>query len=297
MTASSCSETPHRNKALPYASGNAWDQGGIWDSVELLVVPAVRVEDLFVRPDWKTGQIRVQLNVRNAGSKAVKGQLQLTVAPAASGETLVITNLARQLKPGDTLIETTLQVEQPRLWNLDDPFLYRVTARRDQRSGFPEPTRRAFHEQSVRCGFRDFRFENGAFRLNGKRIYLRCSHTGNCCPIGLEMPHDPDFLRRDLINQKMMRFNAIRFIAGVPKRYQLDLADEIGLMVYPEAYAGWCLADSPKMKERYDESVLGMIRRDRNHPCITMWGLLNETVDGPVFRHAVEPPAGSAEAG
>jgi len=52
--------------------------------VELLLVPAVRVEDLFVRPDWKTGQIRVQLNVRNAGSRAVKGQLQLAVAPAAA---------------------------------------------------------------------------------------------------------------------------------------------------------------------------------------------------------------------
>ncbi len=31
-----------------------------------------------------------------------------------------------------------------------------------------------------------------------------------------------------------------------------------------------------------------MIRRDRNHPSVTFWGLLNETVDGPVFRHAVE---------
>ena len=35
-------ETPHRNKMLPYTSGNAWDQGGICDSVELLIVP----------PDW-----------------------------------------------------------------------------------------------------------------------------------------------------------------------------------------------------------------------------------------------------
>ena len=102
------------------------------------------------------------------------------------------------------------------------------------------------------------------------------------------MPPDPDYLRRDLINQKMMRFNAIRFIAGVAKRYQLDLADEIGLMVYEESNAAWLLGDSPKMKERYDESVFGMIRRDRNHPSVAFWGLLNETVDGPVFRHAVE---------
>ncbi len=280
-------ETPHRNKALPYASGSAWDQGGIWDSVELLAVPAIRVEDLFVRPDWKTGEIRVQTDIRNAGPTAVHGDLQLTVAPAATGETLVTTNLSPELQAGDTIVETTLKLENPHLWNLDDPFLYRVTARVGASSTGTAANQRCFHEQSVRCGFRDFRFENGAFRLNGKRIYLRCSHTGNCCPIGLEMPHDPDYLRRDLINQKMMRFNAIRFISGVPKRYQLDLADEIGLMVYPEAYAGWCLADSPKMKERYDESVFGMIRRDRNHPCITMWGLLNETSDGPVFRHAL----------
>jgi Glycosyl hydrolases family 2, sugar binding domain/Glycosyl hydrolases family 2/Glycosyl hydrolases family 2, TIM barrel domain len=275
-------EVPHRNKVIPYSSGSAWDQGGIWDSVELVQVPSVRIDDLFIRPDWKTGQVRVQATLHNAGPKPVKARLMLTVAPAATGETLVAGRLAPELEVGNTVVETTLQVDGHHLWNLDDPYLYRVTARvgsSDDPGGF--------HEHSVRCGFRDFRFENGAFRLNGKRIYLRCSHTGNCCPIGLEMPHDPDYLRRDLINQKMLRFNAIRFISGVPKRYQLDLADEIGLMVYPESYAGWVLGDSPKMAERYDESVFGMIRRDRNHPCITMWGLLNETSDGPVFRHAV----------
>ena len=84
-----------------------------------------------------------------------------------------------------------------------------------------------------------------------------------------------------------MGFNAIRFIAGVATRYQLDLCDEIGLMVYEESYAGWCLADSPQMKERFDRSTAEMIRRNRNHPSVTMWGLLNETSDGPVFRHAV----------
>ena len=267
-------ETAHRNKAMPYSSGSAWNQGGIIDSVELLVAPGVRVADLFVRPDWTTGVIRIQATVSNTTAQVSAGQLQCTVAPAASGELLGTTRMDREFPVGETLIETELRVANPHVWELERPFLYRVTARLGD------------DEQSVRCGFRDFRFENGWFRLNGRRLYLRCSHTGNCCPVGLELPVDPDWLRRDLVNAKAMRFNAIRFIAGVAKRYQLDLCDEIGLMVYEEPYAAWCLADSPKMAERYDESVLGMVRRDRNHPSVVMWGLLNETGDGPVFRHA-----------
>ena len=75
--------------------------------------------------------------------------------------------------------------------------------------------------------------------------------------MGLQLPPDPDMLRRDLLNVKVMGFNAIRFIAGMATRYQLDLCDEIGLMVYEEPYGSWCLADSPKMKERYDRGADG----------------------------------------
>ncbi|MHB1035958.1 MAG: glycoside hydrolase family 2 protein [Pirellulales bacterium] len=273
-------ETPHRNKALPYSAGSAWDQGGIIDTVELLVAPPVRVADLFVRPDWKTGAVRIRATVHNALPAAVGGHLELSIAPAATGETIRIGRIDRELPTGETVIETQLDVENPRLWDLNDPFLYRVTARLGA-NGLE-----SCDEQSVRSGVRDFRCAGGAFRLNGRRIYLRSSHTGNCCPIGLEMPHDPDYLRRDLVNAKFMGFNAIRFISGVAKRYQLDLCDEIGLLVYEEAYASWCMADSPKLVERFNESILGMARRDRNHPSVVIWGLLNETPDGPVFRHA-----------
>ena len=211
----------------------------------------------------------------------------------ASGETSQRIVLDRNLPSGDTLVETELHVAQPRLWELNEPNLYRVTARvsmsrlslRERTQSFAE-RKATFDEHSVRCGFRDFTFENGYFRLNGRRLFLRCSHTGNHCPVGLQLPPDPDMLRRDLLNVKVMGFNAIRFISGVATRYQLDLCDEIGLMVYEEPYAAWCLRASPKMAERFDESLFGMIRRDRNHPSVVIWGLLNETHDGPVFRHA-----------
>jgi len=274
-------ETPHRNKVIPYWAGASYDHGGIVDSVELLATPPVRIDDLFVRPEAHTGVIRIQARVRNALPKPARVNLEFTVAPAASGETLAAARFKRELPPGDTLVEAQLRIAEPHLWNLNDPYLYRVTARISRERS------NSVDEQSARCGFRDFRFRDGYFRLNGRRIFLRGSHTGNSCPLGLQLPHDPDLLRRDLLNVKTMGFNAIRFIAGMPTRYQLDFCDEIGLLVYEESYAGWLLADSPKMTERFDRSTSEMIRRDRNHPSVVIWGLLNETGEGPVFRHAV----------
>jgi hypothetical protein len=274
-------ETPHRNKVIPYWAGASYNTGGIMDSVELLAAPPVRIEDLFVRPDASTGAVRVRANVRNALPSSARARLELTIAPAASGETLTAAALKRDLPPGDTVVEAELRLENPRLWDLNDSYLYRVTAR------VARERSRSVDEQSARCGFRDFRFRDGYFRLNGRRIFLRGSHTGNWVPIGLQqLPPDPDMLRRDLLNVKAMGFNAIRFIAGVATRYQLDLCDEIGLLVYQESYAGWLLGDSPQMAQRFDHSTSEMIRRDRNHPSIVIWGLLNETEDGPVFRHA-----------
>ena len=79
----------------------------------------------------------------------------------------------------------------------------------------------------------------------------------------------------------------VRFIAGVGYPSQLDFCDELGLMVYEECFASWCLEESPQREERFDRSTLAMVRRDRNHPSVTIWGLLNETRDNPTFRQAV----------
>ena len=128
----------------------------------------------------------------------------------------------------------------------------------------------------MRCGFREFRFENGFFRLNGRRIFLRSTHTCNHFPVGLKLPPDPDMARRDLLDLKVMGFNMIRFIWGGAERYQLDLCDEIGLMVYEESFASWPMQDSPELAERWERSLSELIRRDRNHPSVVIWGLLNE---------------------
>ena len=190
-------------------------------------------------------------------------------------------SLDRELPPGDTLVEAELNVASPRLWELNDPYLYRVTARVSADSS------PSFDEHSTRCGFRDFRLENGYFRLNGKRLFLKSSHSGCETPVGGQVALDPDLLRRDLLNCKVMGMNMIRSFNGLAARYQIELCDEIGLMMYQENYASWFMEPSPKMVERFNRSTLAMVKRDRNHPSIVMWGLLNEMPAGPVVEQAI----------
>jgi len=277
-------ETPHRNKTVSLTVGGSYNYGGITEPVELLCVPAVRIADVFVRADWKTGKVVVEANVRNASVAAAKGKMEFVIRPGKSSEAVAETSLQRDLPVGDTAIKAELQVRDHRLWDVEEPNLYVMTAELATDDG------KSQDECRTQFGFRDFRVERGYFRLNGKRIFVRSSHTGNHCPVGQILPPDEarDLLRKDLIYAKASGFNMVRFIAGIAHPYQLDMCDEIGLMVHEETLAGWCLADSPKMAERFDLSIREAILRDRNHPCLTILGLLNETQDGPIFRHAVD---------
>ena len=51
-----CNETPQQARVIPYSAGAAYNHGGITGSVELLAVPPVRVEDLFVSADPEDGR-------------------------------------------------------------------------------------------------------------------------------------------------------------------------------------------------------------------------------------------------
>jgi beta-galactosidase len=275
-------QIPRQAREIPLRSGALANCGGITGSVELMLVPVVRVEDLFVSANSKSDVIKIETTLRNAGTKNIHQHLTFTVAPATSGETLKSIEFDSNVPPGDTLIKREIIIENPHLWDINNPYLYRLSLLNVNEKD------KSFDERSVRFGFRDFRFENGSFRLNGRRIFLRSAHSCNIYPIGQRLPADPDQPRRDLLDMKVMGFNAIRFIWGGAQPYQLDLCDEIGLMVYNESFTSQGMDSTSKMFRRFDRSQTEMIRRDRNHPSMIIWGLLNETLNGPVFMHAVE---------
>ena len=279
-------ETPHRNKVpTGIGVGGSYNSGGITEPVKVFWTPAARIDDVYVRPDWRSGDVRVQVTLSNAGPAAVSGQFQFVITEDSvrAGEPVARMQLSQEIPPGSSTGECRLTVPQHRLWRLEEPCLYRLTTRVSAGGSADS------HESAVRFGFRDFRVERGYFRLNGQRIFLKSSHTGNHCPIGAIVPPAGalDLLRKDLLYMKSCGFNTVRFIAGIAHPYQLELCDEIGLMVYEENLASWLLADSPKMAERFDADLREMVLRDRNHPSVVIFGLVNEMGNGPMVQHAV----------
>ncbi len=280
-------ETPHYCKTIPYGVGAAYNHGGITQPVHMSIHPPVALTDVFAQTDWASGMISLSISLENQTNKAENAILSAKASQHKSSycavEAFHTSNVL--IKPGKISVKMELKVAQLRLWSPEDPFLYRITVcleiKDDNSTGFMQ-------EFIIHCGFRDFRLdEDGFFQLNGNRIFLKSSHTANHFPIGQNVAPTPDLLKRDLLYAKTAGFNMIRFIANMPHPEQLNYCDEIGLMVYEENYAGWMLEDSPHMKERFDSSLKGMILRDRNHPCVVVWGLMNESKNNPVFQHAV----------
>ena len=293
---------PHRNKTAKKMAGSCLNHGGIWYGVSLEVRPRVYLEDVFLLPSAPSGELAVKVTLSEP-PKSENASLTVSVRDSSRSDAVVAKKVC-SLPCDATEAEVKVTVPTPRLWSLESPALYPVEVLLSTPEGEDRITQKT--------GFRTFELKDGYFYLNGKRLFLKSAHTGNAFPVGQMHPVYPDQMRRDMIYAKASGFRMLRAISGMFRPEQIALADEIGLLLYEECFASWCLGNSQShewsdetyeeiswkdpllplgdqaaMLRRWRESTEAMIRRDRNHPSVVMWGLLNETKDNGVFREAV----------
>ncbi len=297
--------TPHRNKILEKGAGSCLNHGGMWYGVTLLSLPAVYIEDKFLIGDIHSGRLTVKLDVRSQLAADESISVCVNVRERTGAASIVVSDsFTYTAQNGISAFEAEVTVPDIRLWSPDDPYLYRVEIILESSAGV--------HSESLNFGFREMLVKDGYFYLNGKKFFLKCSHSGNAFPTGQMLPVHPELTRRDFILAKACGFNALRSIAGMFRPEQLDIADEVGIMVYEECFASWCMAysdlyswdtdkeleaiakeknfmpfgDKEKMLWRFDHTTANMIKRDRNHASVVIWGLLNETRTNDIFRRA-----------
>ena len=179
------------------------------------------------------------------------------------------------LAPGRTTVNLTLpSLQNIALWSPETPHLYSVVVTLESRG-------RPVDSRSVSVGFREARFELDGFYLNGRKTRLFGLNRHELFPyVGYAaspraMRHDATYLRYTL------NCNVVRCSHYPQSPAFLQACDEIGLMVWEEI-PGWQYLGDAAWKKVAVQNVAEMIRRDRNHPSIIVWGTrVNESQNDP----------------
>lgn len=270
---------PNRNKTIHWQGGSCMNSGGIWYDAALSVLPAVFADELFLQGDVHSGALTARFELHNTCGEAQSVCARLSVYERITDAKIISTASDFTAEPGIHTAELCLTVPDVVAWDIDNPHLYHICL--TLTGSFGED------RKSLNFGFREFMVKDGFFYLNGRKIFLKSSHTGNAFPIGQNYPVVTSQIRQDLWMAKSYGFNMIRSISGMLRPEQIAFCDELGLMVYEECYAAWQLGigldenqlseqEKERMCERFLSGNIEMIRRDRNHASVVAWGLLNE---------------------
>jgi beta-galactosidase len=247
--------------------------GGLYREVSLRVVDHSHIDGLFIQPvEVLSGRPGVQIQCE-VTEPAVGLSLE---AELRDGER-VVARTTTPIVPASEIQTLRMEgLEGIALWDLDTPHLYEMIVRVRRGAEILDEDKRRF-------GFRQAVFTPGGFTLNGRTVKLRGLNRHQTFPFaGAAMPARVQ--RQDaLILKRQLKVNIVRTSHYPQSRHFLDCCDEIGLLVLEEI-PGWQHIGDEAWKERSLDNLTRMIRRDRNHPAIILWGVrINESPDDHDF--------------
>lgn len=262
--------TPGRNtlavRVVQWSDGSyledqdMWWLSGIFRDVYLLARPATHLADVRVHAP-AAGPIKVDTDI--AGD-----------ATGCSVETRLLDDVGPR-----------------RLWTAETPNLYTLLVTLKDSRGV------ALEVVPLRVGFRTVEISGDRFMVNGVAIKLKGVNRHEMHPdLGRAVPLEA--MIEDILIMKRNNINAIRtsHYPNDPRFY--DLCDHYGLYLidecdlethgFSEGSRNWDgnPLNEPGWEAACVDRMERMVRRDRNHPCIIMWSLGNESSMGCVH-HAM----------
>lgn len=181
-------------------------------------------------------------------------------------------------------------LSRPILWNAEKPYLYTAVVKHGSE----------YIPQKI--GMRKIGVsDKGELLINGVSVLLKgVNHHDTHPKYGYYIPNDE--LRSELELMKKLNINCVRTSHYPPTPHFLELCDELGFYVVDETdiethgfinrtpwYQGkigydiesteWpCI--NPEWRDEFVSRIERMVERDKNHPCVIMWSLGNESAHG-----------------
>ncbi len=172
--------------------------------------------------------------------------------------------------------KVTFTLEKPKLWSSEEPNLYKIYIQSGK------------EHIMLSVGARKIEVKQRVVYINGKKVKARGVNRHDSNPLlGYATP--VEHMVRDLEIMKAHHVNMIRTSHYPPDPRFIELCDKYGFYVcdeadiethgfnYDERFNWSYLSKHPDWKELYIDRAVRLYERDKNHACVIMWSLGNES--------------------
>lgn len=176
-------------------------------------------------------------------------------------------------------VALTLEVESPKAWSCDSPFLYKVIYEVNAPDG------KLLDQVESYAGMRKIHIEGDKIFLNNEPLFLRMVLDQGFYPDGIWTAPSDEALKRDIELSMQAGFNGARLHQKVFEERFHYWADKLGYLTWGES-ASWGI--SLWARNGFERNVTmaarnflsewrDIVERDMNHPSIIAWTPFNET--------------------
>jgi len=238
---------------------------GIWQTVYLEARSENYISDIRFTPDIDKSQVSVEVNLAGKAASALAFTLK--------GKDNNV-SFKGEIPAGSASETFTVPVENMKLWDLDNPYLYEVNADVSGEKTDDEVSTYFGMRKISAVGIPGKNFEYVA--LNNKPLYMKLTLDQSYHPKGFYTFPSDQFMKGEIERAKNIGLNGLRIHikAEIPRK--LYWADKLGLLIMEDIPNFWGEPDSTA-KANWEYIAENEMKRDYNHPSIFSWVLFNET--------------------
>jgi beta-galactosidase len=283
----------------PGNESNVAAYGGIYRDVWLHILNPIYIPDGGVStttPEVAEAQSRVQALTEVTNTTGSESSVRLvTSVLSRDGKVVAQGDALQRILPGETVEfrQPDLVVRNARLWSPSHPELYILRSRVYQ-------DRNIVDELRTRFGIRVMGYVSGkGYTINGKFINIHgVDRRQDYGYLGDAVP-DP-ISRHDMEIIKGLGANFVRTAHYIQDKSVIEAADELGILIWEEIpnikiydYSPTAaLNEDSRYTRRYIDNCLSaiaeMIKRDKNHPSVIMWGIGDDLTGYPYIEDLAE---------
>lgn len=245
-----------------YASGpNYTRTTGIWSTVWMEAVAPNGLRGVYIVPDLDQKRFVVRPDFYGVGQRQ---KLRVTVKDGGKS----VSSLTVPATQGGTAV---LPLKNVKTWSPESPFLY------DIEFDVLDADGKVIDHVYSYSGMRKIHIEGDQVYLNNEPLFQRLVLDQGFYPDGLwTAPTDAD-LKRDIELSQAAGFNGARLHQKVFEERFHYWADKLGYLTWGESASWGMHTGRVETARNFIGEWQEIVIRDRNHPSIITWTLLNES--------------------